>query len=614
MKRFLTILTVSLLCVSIHAQKKLFQKAIEEGRQPNRFYVLHNDKNRMVKLKDLKEFADKNGYILGKWTGKEISRFGDVDNSIETMEFLPISEYESYIFSNIKGGKATDFSQITNQGSAYCYMGWDNASVLFSRVDGINWSGQVNNGVLEGSGVGYFRKNTVEILFVEGTFEEGFPVGETTTYLYDMRGKFNPFTSLDTSSNSIEVGKMHDGMAIIEKNDLLGFVNNKGVLSIPPKYKKVVEDFKNGQAIVIEDVKEIIIDKKGQYVDLSPHQKLLDEEAEAERRRIIAQAEKDNELGMRYYKGIDVEKDYSKAAELFQSAAEAGNADAQSNYGECLFNGTGVSESKIEAVKYFKLAAEQGQSQGQYQLGHCYENAIGGLEKNMTLAEHWYRQSANQGNANGQNALGSLYFERDDFSNAFYWFEKSALQGHSDALDNLGLCYENGYGCDEDNTLAVKYYQMAAEMDDPWGQYHLANCYRYGNGVQKSTTKALEWFRKSEANGNSKASNEIEEIEDEKARAAKIESFKKRLGYDPTGTSITTLVSTGRNIKAVIDYIDWSYVDGYDWFINLSYDGGSYKSYKLYRVTSTDSDGTRHGTLRADISAHNGKIDYVSWQ
>ena len=317
---------------------------------------------------------------------------------------------------------------------------------------------------------------------------------------------------------------------------------------------------------------------------------------------------------MRYYKGIDVEKDYSKAAELFQSAAEAGNADAQSNYGECLFNGTGVSESKIEAVKYFKLAAEQGQSQGQYQLGHCYENAIGGLEKNMTLAEHWYRQSANQGNANGQNALGSLYFERDDFSNAFYWFEKSALQGHSDALDNLGLCYENGYGCDEDNTLAVKYYQMAAEMDDPWGQYHLANCYRYGNGVQKSTTKALEWFRKSEANGNSKASNEIEEIEDEKARAAKIESFKKRLGYDPTGTSITTLVSTGRNIKAVIDYIDWSYVDGYDWFINLSYDGGSYKSYKLYRVTSTDSDGTRHGTLRADISAHNGKIDYVSWQ
>lgn len=614
MKRFLTILTVSLLCVASHAQKKLFLKAIEGGRQPNRFYVIHNDKNRMVKLKDLKEFADKNGYILGKYTGKEISRFGDVDNSIETVEFLPIKEYESYIFSNIKPDVTNNLSQVTNQGSAYCYMGWDHPGAPFSRVDDINWSGQVNNGVLEGSGVGFVRKNTSNILFVEGTFEGGFPVGETTTYFYDMRGDFNPYTSLDVSSTSIEVGKMHDGMAIVERNDLLGFVNNKGVLSIYPKYKKVLEDFQDGQAIVIEDVKEIIIDKKGQFVDLSPHQKLLDEEAEAERRRIIAQAEKDNELGIKYCKGIDVEKDYAKAAELFKRAAEAGNADAQNNYGECLFLGAGVTENKIEAVRYFKLAAEQGLPQAQYNLGHCYENALGGLDKNTTLAEQWYRQSANQGNANGQDALGNLYFARDDFSNAIYWFEKAALQGHGDALDNMGLCYENGYGCDQDYTLAVKYYQMAAELDDPWAQYHLGCCYLYGNGVQKSTTKALEWLNKSAANGNTKASAEIEEIEDEKARAAKIESFKKRLGYDPTGTSITTLVSTGRNIKAVIDYVDWSYVDGYDWFINLSYDGGSYKSYKLYRVTSTDSDGTRTGTLKADISTHNGKIDYVSWQ
>ena len=149
MRRFLTILMTVFLCMAAHAQKKLFQKALAEGRQPNRFYLLRNEKSKMVRLKDLMEYAEENGYIVGKSNTKAISRFGDVDLSIATLEFLPVNEFESYIYYNFNPTQKVDFSQITSQGTAYAFMGWD-SSIPFKKIENVNWSGRVSNGRLEG--------------------------------------------------------------------------------------------------------------------------------------------------------------------------------------------------------------------------------------------------------------------------------------------------------------------------------------------------------------------------------------------------------------------------------------------------------------------------------
>ena len=52
--------------------------------------------------------------------------------------------------------------------------------------------------------------------------------------------------------------------------------------------------------------------------------------------------------------------DKTEAVNRYRTAAERGDAEAQSRLGECYFLGKGVSMDKAEAVKWYRLAAEQG--------------------------------------------------------------------------------------------------------------------------------------------------------------------------------------------------------------------------------------------------------------
>uniref|UniRef100_UPI002A0A34FA tetratricopeptide repeat protein n=1 Tax=Psychrobacter sp. HII-4 TaxID=1569264 RepID=UPI002A0A34FA len=53
--------------------------------------------------------------------------------------------------------------------------------------------------------------------------------------------------------------------------------------------------------------------------------------------------------------------------------------------------------------------ANQGDPQAQFQLGSMYENGEG-VSQDKTKAADWYRKSAEQGFADGQNALAKLYY------------------------------------------------------------------------------------------------------------------------------------------------------------------------------------------------------------
>ena len=108
-----------------------------------------------------------------------------------------------------------------------------------------------------------------------------------------------------------------------------------------------------------------------------------------------------------------------------------------------------------------------------------------------------------------QTDLGYCYSEglgvEQDRAAAVEWFRKAAKQGYVYAQTNLGICYYEGLGVERDYAAAVKWYRKAAEQGDPKAQNNLGTCYGNGYGVEQDYAAAAEWLRKAAEQGHAAA-------------------------------------------------------------------------------------------------------------
>ena len=120
-----------------------------------------------------------------------------------------------------------------------------------------------------------------------------------------------------------------------------------------------------------------------------------------------------------------------------------------------------------------------------------------------------FRKAAERGDAWAQYNLGVCYINGDgveqDGKEAVKWFRKAAEQGDADAQYNLGLTYYEGRGVEKDAKEGVKWFRIAAEQGDAEAQYNLGVCYINGVGVLKDPTVAKKWIKKAFEAGNEKA-------------------------------------------------------------------------------------------------------------
>lgn len=100
-------------------------------------------------------------------------------------------------------------------------------------------------------------------------------------------------------------------------------------------------------------------------------------------------------LGMRYFKGINVPKDEAEAVKYFQKAALQGHAGAQFAIGCCCLRGIGISKNAEEAVSWYKKAAEQEHANAQFYLASCYYRGIG-IPKNGEESFIWFQKAIKQ--------------------------------------------------------------------------------------------------------------------------------------------------------------------------------------------------------------------------
>jgi len=111
-------------------------------------------------------------------------------------------------------------------------------------------------------------------------------------------------------------------------------------------------------------------------------------------------------LGLMYYMGRGVARDYKQALAWHLKAAEQGKADAQYVVGAMYYTGNAVPQDQKHAVTWFRKAAEQGHGEAQHALGLMYRYHVAGVPGDPVIAYMLWNLAAAGGNHNavGQRA------------------------------------------------------------------------------------------------------------------------------------------------------------------------------------------------------------------
>ena len=175
--------------------------------------------------------------------------------------------------------------------------------------------------------------------------------------------------------------------------------------------------------------------------------------------------------------------DYENAVKWLQLAAKHNYPDAFNSLGEiylsgkekvyghdsqgklCVIGEKGVEKNLDEAIKFFRKGAELGVKDSMHQLGYCYMHGEG-VEQDESEALKWFIRREDGNESKGMYHLGSLYGWDANYKKSFEWYSKSAALGNSDAIYALGYSYEKGEGVEKDSTKALEYYLKVAEQDD----------------------------------------------------------------------------------------------------------------------------------------------------
>ncbi|HJP21775.1 MAG: hypothetical protein QF546_15115 [Alphaproteobacteria bacterium] len=189
--------------------------------------------------------------------------------------------------------------------------------------------------------------------------------------------------------------------------------------------------------------------------------------------------------------------DFAAAFRIWQAAARAGDARAQTNLGVLYALGRGVKPDAKVAVSWYRRAAAQDYAKGQYNLGLALR-AGKGIGKDEAKAVALFRQAAEQGLASAQYMLGlSLLRGRGVARNqaeALQWYRRAALSGYARAQYALGRLHAKGQVVPKDTAKAVSWYRRAAESNLGTAQVRLGLAYLRGEGVASDPVQAFIWL------------------------------------------------------------------------------------------------------------------------
>jgi TPR repeat protein len=256
-------------------------------------------------------------------------------------------------------------------------------------------------------------------------------------------------------------------------------------------------------------------------------------------------------LGMIYYRGVEMPRDFAEVVKWWRKAAEQGHSNAQLGLGYVYQDGTGVQQNQVEALRWIRLSAAQGNSYAQSEVGVAYWTGRG-LPKDFTEAANWFRKAAEQGHAEAQLVLGGRAYARGigvpkQRAEAMKWLRLAAEQGYSYAQAALGVAYQDiDLHSEIDLVEAYKWAILAM----PTGAYTSGELDRLSQRMKPSQkeegqrlafAEALKIKNRTPSFGQAAQLNQLrKEIQ---ASLKKTQNGKVRIfGERPTRTAISTQV------------------------------------------------------------------------
>jgi hypothetical protein len=90
-----------------------------------------------------------------------------------------------------------------------------------------------------------------------------------------------------------------------------------------------------------------------------------------------------------------------------------------------------------------------------------------GVARDISLAQHWYRRSARDGDPRAMFSLGQIAYSAGGYDDARRWFERASKHGHVRSLYWLGKLAWRGHGVPRDPSAAFALFHRAAQGHDP---------------------------------------------------------------------------------------------------------------------------------------------------
>jgi hypothetical protein len=113
------------------------------------------------------------------------------------------------------------------------------------------------------------------------------------------------------------------------------------------------------------------------------------------------------DLGLMYWEGTEVQKNYAEAFKWIEKSAIQGNPEGQRRLGILYHEGHGVIQDFEASSIWIKKSAEQGDSGASRFLGDFYRNGIG-VERDLVHAYAWYLVAVSLGDEQAAKERDSL--------------------------------------------------------------------------------------------------------------------------------------------------------------------------------------------------------------